>query len=207
MCLSDLSTAKSKLARIDSKAIPNAAFCSTSTDLEIEKVLAKYPVKQKSTRHGILTRLTGELFHKFGWQLSELIVRAHYDRNSANVNTGLGDHIREFNTLWKSILEKTLDSFSVSERAIYAELHTSRQQEAFFIIRSFAHLANGSDFPIAQLSLADRITATQPGAKLIIDKLIALEAIKKMANARPNSRSALYRWIANEATCSLGPRV
>ena len=187
---------KWKSAKIESKTV-GKSFLSTSTDREIEKVLSKYPVKQRSTRHGILTKLTGELSHKFGWQLSELIIRAHYGRNNANINTGLGDHIREFNTLWKSILEKTRDTFSESERIIYAELSTSRQQEGFFIIRSFARLANGNEFPIAQLSLADRVSVTQPGAKVIIDKLITLEAIKKTANARTNSRSALYRWIAS----------
>jgi hypothetical protein len=109
--------------------------------------------------------------------------------------------------LWGSILERTRDSFSEAERAIYGQLQTSHQQETFFIIRSFAALAGGSDFPIAQLSLADRISATQPGVKWIIDKFIALQAIKKTADARPNNRSALYRWIASQATCCLGPRV
>jgi hypothetical protein len=57
---------------------------------------------------------------------------------------------------------------SASERRIFEQLNTDPQQEAFMLIRSFAHLAKGNDFPVAQLSLADRLKITQPGAPFYI---------------------------------------
>src|SRR5262249_53489867 len=139
-----------------------------------------------------------ELFCKFGYELSEAIVEAHYRRNETNINTSLDAHKREFGALWQYIISKTIDTFSASERAIYDQLQTDPQQEAFFIIRSFANLRSSDDFPVAQLSLADRLSITQPGAGCVIEKLSELKAIKRTAKARINSRPALYRWIANQ---------
>jgi len=59
-------------------------------------VLAKYPIAQKGTRHSVLLKLTGELSHKFGFELSERIVAQHYELYRDNVTTGLDDHMREF---------------------------------------------------------------------------------------------------------------
>jgi hypothetical protein len=187
------------LTKIASKSLAKSrSFASTSTDNLIERILLKYPIKQKSTRNGVLVKLAGELFCKFGYELSEAIVEAHYVRNESNINTSLDEHRREFEALWQYIINKTIDTFSASEQAIYDQLNTDPQREAFFIVRSFAHLRNGEDFSIAQLSLADRLSITQPGAKCVIDRLIDLRAIKKTADARINSQAAHYRWIANQ---------
>jgi hypothetical protein len=66
------------------------------------------------------------------------------------------------------------------------------------LIRSFARLAKGNDFPVAQLSLADRLSITQPGARCVISKLAdpRVRAIEKTMDACVNSKSARYRWIA-----------
>jgi hypothetical protein len=71
-------------------------FWSASTRRLIKKILAKYPIKAKSTRHGILVKLTGELFHKFGRRLAERIIREHYDLYKDNVTTPFKEHMREF---------------------------------------------------------------------------------------------------------------
>jgi len=68
-------------------------------------VLAKYPIAQKGTRHSVLLKLTGELSHKFGFELSERIVAQHYELYRDNVTTGLDDHMREFRNAWKSFRE------------------------------------------------------------------------------------------------------
>src|SRR4030095_9893983 len=172
-------------------------FLSASTGTLIEKLLSKYPVKKTSTRNGILLKMAGELFVKFGWDLSKLIVEEHYRRNISNVGSPVDVHMRDFANMWSFILDQTISTFSPVERAIYDKLRTLPQREAFLLIRSFAHLHKGEDFPVAQASLADRTNVTQPGAKWSIERLIELVAIKKTADARVNSRPALYRWTAN----------
>jgi hypothetical protein len=179
-------------------------FLSASTGTLIEKLLSKYPVKKTSTRNGILLKMAGELFVKFGWDLSKLIVEEHYRRNISNVGSPVDVHMRDFANMWSFILDQTISTFSPVERAIYDKLRTLPQREAFLLIRSFAHLHKGEDFPVAQASLADRTNVTQPGAKWIIERLIELVAIKKTADARVNSRPALYRWTANTDELPMG---
>jgi len=154
-------------------------FCSASTERLIEAILVKHPVKTKSTRNGVLLKLAGELFHKFGRQLSERIVRQHYDLHKNNVTTPLRDHMREFAAAWNSFLSKAIKSLSPSEREKFDQLQTEPQREGFMLIRSFSNLVNGGDFPVSQLSLADRLSLTQPGAGCVISKLIEVRAIGK----------------------------
>jgi hypothetical protein len=161
----------------------------------IEQIVVKYPIKTKSTRNGILLKLAGELFHKFGRQLSERIVSQHYKHYEGNVTTSVKEHMCEFAVAWDSFLSKTIKSLSVLERRIFDQLKTDPQREGFILIRSFSNLANGSDFPISQLSLADRLSITQPGAGWVISKLVELRAMEKTADALVNSRSARYRWL------------
>jgi hypothetical protein len=170
-------------------------FCSASTERLIEAILVKYPVKTKSTRNGVLLKLAGELFHKFGRRLSERIVRRHYDLYEKNVTTPLRDHMREFAAAWNSFLSRAIKSLSASERERFDQMQTEPQREGFMLIRSFSNLVNGGDFPISQLSLADRLSVTQPGAGCVISKLIEVRAIEKTADARLNSRSARYCWL------------
>jgi len=171
-------------------------FWSASTCRLIKEILAKHPIKAKSTRNGVLMTMTGELFHKFGRQLSERIVRAHYDAYKNNVATPLKEHMREFKGAWDDFLGKTIASLSQSERRIFEQLNTEAQIGAFLLIRSFSKLAN-SDFPVGLFSLADRLSITPPGASCVISKLIGLGAIEKTADPKINSKSARYRWTAN----------
>jgi DNA-binding MarR family transcriptional regulator len=128
--------------------------------------------------------------------LSEQIIRQHYELNDKNVATPLKEHLREFAAAWDLFLNTAIKSLSASERRIFDQLNTDPQREAFMLIRSFARLAKGNDFPVAQWSLADRLTITQPGAGCVISKLEALGAIKKTMDARVNNKSARYRWTA-----------
>ena len=169
-------------------------FFSCSTQRLIAEVLVKYPIRRKGTRYRILAKLVGELFRKFGYALSEQIVRQHYGANDGNVRTGLAEHLHEFRQAWKSFRKKELARLSPSERQRFDKLQTEAQREAFFLCRSFAKLNN--EFPLSQASLADRISITRQGAGYVIARLIELGTIKKTAEARPHSRSACYRWIA-----------
>jgi hypothetical protein len=170
-------------------------FCSPSTERLIEQIIVKYPIEAKSTRNGILLKLAGELFHKFGRQLSERIVRQHYALNRNNVTTPVGEHMREFAVAWDSFFTKAIESSSAAERRIFDQLNTDPEREGFMVIRSFSKLAIGGDFPIAQLSLADRLGITQPGVRWVIFKLMELGAIEKTMDAQINSKSARYRWL------------
>jgi hypothetical protein len=186
----------SEIREADNSSYSSDGFYSPSTKKLIDQIIVKYPIKAKSTRNGVLLKLAGELFHKFGRQLSEQIVRQHYDTYRQNVTTTLKEHVREFAAVWDSFLSNAIRSLSASELRIFDELTTPPQQEAFMLIRSFARLAKGNDFPLAQLSLADRLSITQPGAGCVISKLVELRTIEKTADARVNSKSACYRWIA-----------
>jgi len=150
--------------------------------------------------HGELPKLlAGDLFNKFGWHLSLAIVEEHYCRNRANITSSPETNIREFERIWEGIRNKKIEALSASERSIYEKLNTSSQQEAFFIVQSFDYCRNESaDFPLAQLSLADRLNFTQRGAGYLIRRLKDLGTIKKTAEARIHNRPATYRWTANE---------
>jgi hypothetical protein len=167
-------------------------FFARSTQKLIENVLAKYPVLKTGTRNGILVKFVGELFRKFGYTLSERIVRQHYSANEANVRTPLAEHLGEFQKAWKSFVKNELARMSHSERERFDNLQTEPQREAFFLCRSFAKL--NSEFPLSRASLADRISVTPQGAGCVIDKLLEVGAIERTAEARPHSRSACYRW-------------
>ena len=172
------------------------SFFSTSTGKLIQGILTKHPIKAKSTRNSVLMALIGELSHKFGRQLSERIVRQHYDLYKENVTTPLKEHMREFTEAWESVLEKSIKSLPESERRIFDQLDTEPQREAFLLIRSFSKLAT-SDFPVGLYSVADRLSITPQGASYVIRKLEKAEVIEKTADARINSKSARYRWTAN----------
>jgi hypothetical protein len=182
----------------DNSSCSSNGFCSSSTNRLIDQIINKYPIEVKSTRNGILMKLAGELFHKFGRELSEQIIRQHYELNEKKVSTPLKEHVREFAGAWDSFLSNAIKSLSASERRIFNQLNTGPQREAFMLIRSFARLAKGNDFPVAQLSLADRLSITQPGAGCVISKLAdpRARAIEKTMDACVNSKSARYRSIA-----------
>jgi hypothetical protein len=169
-------------------------FFAGSTQKLIENVLAKHPISRQGTRNGILAKLVGELFRKFGYALAEQIVAQHYHANGGNVRTELAEHLREFRQAWKSFRKKELARLSHSERVRFDKLQTEPQQEAFFLCLSFAQLR--TQFPLSRASLADRLSITPQGAGYVVDKLVEVGAIKKTAEAKPHSRAACYRLIA-----------
>jgi hypothetical protein len=177
------------------------SFFAGSTQRVIEEVMLKYPINRKGTRNGILARLVGELFRRFGFVLSEKIVRQHYRVNEANLTTSLPEHLREFQSAWKSFRKKEMARLADSERERFDKLQTEPQREAFFLCRSFANLKN--EFPLSQASLADRLGITRPGAAYVIDRLLEVGAIKKTADAKPHSKPAYYKWTARDQTAPI----
>ena len=159
-------------------------------------MVKKHPITKRGSRNAVLVQLTGELFYKFGIELSERIVDRHYQLYKANVGTQRIEHMRQFRAAWQSFLSNEQKRLTDSERAVLAKLHTEPQREAYFLCRSFSRVANGASFPVAQLSLADRLGVTQQGAGYVIAKLMEVGAIKKTSSAEPNKRSACYQWIA-----------
>jgi DNA-binding MarR family transcriptional regulator len=171
----------------------HSCFASAATKELIEKMLAKFEIKTKSIRSKTLARMTGELLHKFGRQLSEQIVRWHYQLYQEHFAASLTAHMREFNAAWDRFRKQEIQKFSAKEHAIFEQLGSEPQREAFLLLRSFSSHAGGADFPIGQSSLADRLSITQPGASYVIARLAELGAIKKTANAVTNSKAARYR--------------
>ncbi len=174
-------------------------FLSPTTPKLIEDTIAKHPISAKGTRHKLLATLTGDLIHKFGFTLSCDIVQLHWATYVKNLTTEYPEHFREFGTIWNSLLKDIINNFSATELGIYDKLNTTPQQEAFMLLRSFAYLADGEPFPIAQNSLADRLGQTQQGVSYIIKLLVGLEAITPTEKARINRRAARYRWLPTYA--------
>ena len=169
-----------------------SGFASCSTQRLIDELLEKYPITKKGTRHGVLVKLTGELSHKFGFELSERIVAQHYALYHDKVTTGHDDHMREFRNAWKSFRKEKEKQMTDAERVRFDKLQTEPQREAFLLCRSFAELKK--EFPLSQSSLADRVGVTQQGAGYVIEKLISVGAIEKTADAKTNLKSAYYKW-------------
>jgi TOTE conflict system primase-like protein len=173
---------------------PSSSFASGTTKELIEKILTKFAIKTKSTRSETLVRITGELLHKFGQGLSERIIRWHYERYQENITTPLADHLKEFNAAWGRFLKRDIERLSPQERSIFEQLRSEPLREAFLLLRSFSSHASRSDFPVAQLSLADRLSISQRGASYVIARLAELGAIEKTANSVTNSKVARYKW-------------
>jgi hypothetical protein len=174
-------------------------FASCSTQRLIDEVLAKYPITQRGTRNAVLAKLIGELYHKFGFCLSEQIVAQHYELYRDKVTTGRDDHMREFRNAWRSFRGKKEKEMTGSERILFDKLQTEPQREAFLLCRSFAALKK--EFPLSQSSLADRLAVTQQGAGYVIAKLIKAGAIKKTVDAKTNRESACYKWNLRLPAC------
>jgi hypothetical protein len=198
-----LSLVKEANSYFTAKGQGRNGFFAGSTEKLIAEVLAKYPVRTKGTRNGMLTKLAGELFRKFGLALAEQIVRQHYQINADNVTTGLAEHLREFREAWKSFRKKELARLSPSEREKSDKLSTEAQREGFFLCRSFANLK--SEFPISQASLADRLSLTKTGAGYVIYRLLGVGVIEKTAAAKAHVRSAHYKWT-RDYRCDPGKR-
>src|SRR6266513_1807996 len=114
---------------------------SLSTKPEVEKILARYPVVQKGTRHSVLIQLVGHLTNKFGREAAQRIVEEHFRRNQQNIRSTLDEHLREFATAWQGMRKTLVDRFSPQERQKFEALETDRQHEGFLIVRAFAGLA------------------------------------------------------------------
>jgi hypothetical protein len=171
-------------------------FFASSTLRLIDEVVAKYPVAKKGTRNGVMVKLVGELFFKFGFTVSEQIVTRHYQINAQNVTTSLAEHLAEFRNAWKSFRKKELARLSKPERQRFDILQTEPQREAFLLCHSFGKVR--TEFPVSQASLADRLSITPPGVGVVIAKLIEVGALKRTAPPRPHKSSAFYSWTANQ---------
>jgi hypothetical protein len=172
-------------------------YYSLSTEPLIETVLRRHPIERIATRNGVLLQLVGELFHKFGRNVSEGIVREHYCRYRDHVRTSLDEHMREFGVAWDGLARKIANALSPCERRKLDQLRSTAQLEAFFIIRAFAGAAlhNGCpEFPIAQSSLADRLGITPPGAADVIRNLIDAGIINLVQPYQRHKTSARYLW-------------
>ena len=171
---------------------------SLSTKPEVEKILARYPVVQKGTRHSVLIQLVGHLANKFGREAAQRIVEDHYRLNQKNIGSTLNEHLHEFATAWEGMRKTLVDKLGPEERQKFEALETERQREGFLIVRAFAGLAElkgKNDFPISQESLADRLSMTRPGAGKLISRLCGLGIIAQTQPCVIHKESARYCWL------------
>ena len=172
-------------------------YYSLSTEPIIETLLTRYPIERVATRNSVLLQLIGDLFHKFGRNVSERIAREHYWRYQNRVRTPLDEHMREFGVAWDGLAQKIADALSSRERRKLDQLRSTAQREAFCIIRAFAGAAlhNGRrDFAISRSSLADRLGITPPGAGDVIRNLIEVGVIDLVQSCQPHKTSARFSW-------------
>jgi hypothetical protein len=174
---------------------------SLSTKREVEKILARYPIGQKGTRHNVLVQLVGHLINKFGREAAQRIIEEHFCRNRENIRSPLEEHLFEFDAAWDGMHELVVKSFSPAEQRAFNSLGTGprskHQREAFLIVRAFAGYAEHQeehDFQISRASLADRLSMTPPGAGEVIKKLCKLEIIAPTKPCVIHKESARYCW-------------
>jgi hypothetical protein len=171
---------------------------SLSTRPLIGQLLINHPVERKGTRNGVLMGLIGDLVHKFGRDVSERIVKEHYERYRENIATSFEEHMGDFASGWKGMISKIINSLSPAERKSFASLGTEHQREGFVIVRAFAGAAQSKreiDFQIARASLADRLSITPPGAAEVIRKLHDVGAIERTDCYVRHRSSARYLWV------------
>jgi hypothetical protein len=169
-----------------------------STEPRVEALLARYPIKQKGTRNGVLMQLIGDLIHWFGREAAERIVEEHFRRNQANIRSSLEEHRLEFAIAWEGMREKLVGSLAAEEKQAFKALTSEHQREGFLIVRAFAGFAEykkEKDFPISRASLADRLSLTPPGAAGVIRKLCELKIIDRTQGPVTHKESARYRWL------------
>jgi hypothetical protein len=171
---------------------------SLSTKPEVEKILARYPVVQKGTRHSVLIQLVGHLTNKFGREAAQRIVEEHYRLNQENIRSPLEEHLREFDVAWSGMRKKLQAEFHPEERQKFDDFETENQREGFLIVRAFAGLAEQrkeKDFQISRASLADRLSMTPPGAGKVILKLRKEAVIASTQPCVIHKESARYCWL------------
>jgi len=143
-------------------------------------------------------QLIGDLIHKFEREAAQQIVEEHYRRNQENIRSALDEHRREFATAWEGMRKKLVDSLSPAEQQAFDALASEHQREGFLIVRAFAGAAkhkHENDFPIAQASLADRLSITQPGAGDVIRKLCEVKVITQTQGYIRHKKSAQFCWL------------
>jgi len=171
---------------------------SLSTRPLIEGLLLHYPVQRKGTRNGILMNLIGDLVHKFGREISQRIVKEHYERYQGQIGTPLDEHMRDFTTGWNGLVSKIVESLSPAEANRFDTLRSEHQREGFLIVRAFAGAAEhkgNKEFEISQSSLADRLNITPPGAADVIRKLCELKVIAQTQGYVRHKKSAQFCWL------------
>lgn len=176
---------------------------SLSTRPLIEALLLRYPVERKGTRNGILMSLIGDLVHKFGREISQRIVKEHYEKYQDQIGTPLDEHMRDFITGWNGLVSKIVESLSPAETNRFDSLRSEHQREGFLIVRAFAgaaHHKREADFPIAWASLADRLNITPPGAGHVIRKLCETKIIEQRQCAIRHKSTARFAWVIGELT-------
>ena len=167
------------------------------TRVEIEKILARYPITQKGIRHGVLVRMVGELSYKFGREAARRIAEELYRLNEQNIGSSPDDHLCEFDAAWAGMRQTHVRELSPEEERAFSNLETEHQRDGFFIVRAWAGVAEHKgekDFPISRVSLADRLSMTGPGASKVIVKLCE----KVIAPTQPYQRHkhpARYCWL------------
>jgi hypothetical protein len=117
------------------------SYWSSSTKPVVEKILARYPIAQKGTRHSVLVQSVGHLTNKFGREAAQRIIEEHFRRNQENIRSTLEEHLREFAAAWDGMRKTLVAEFCPEERQKFEKLETERQREGFLIVRAFAGYA------------------------------------------------------------------
>jgi hypothetical protein len=169
-----------------------------STKPEVEKILTRYPIAQKGTRHGVLVQLVGHVANKFGRETAQRIVEEHFRRNQKNIRSTLDEHRQEFAAAWDGMHNKLVAELSETAKQAFDRLNIEHQREGFLIVRAFAGYAEHKgehDFQISRASLADRLNMTPPGAGKVILKLCKDNVIAPTRPCVVHKESARYLWL------------
>jgi hypothetical protein len=173
---------------------------SFSSPYRGDEWLKTFGITEVSTRNSKLSGLVGEVFHQVGHSMAHRLALCQFRQKTVLTKANEAEHMESFKQLWSGLYADWVRSLTGEEKAIYNQLVTDNERDAFRIIRSYAGKAKEDgvmDFPVVRDNLGERLGMSGKGAGKVRDKLAKLEAIRKTANFVCNKAAARFRWIAD----------
>ena len=163
-------------------------------------LLEEFTIKTVATRHNLLLKFTGQLFHQVGREMAEKFATEQFARCRCKTKADVAEHRVDFSDCWSGLHRKWLATLSPAERTAFDGLATDWASDAFRIIRSYAKKATADhlpDFPIVRDDLAARIGMTGPGAGQLVQRFCneAAGILERTQECVPHKTAARYRWL------------
>lgn len=175
---------------------------SLSLYVRLVPLLDEFVITRVGSRHNLLLKLTGHLFHQVGRDMAERFAVEQYARKKCRTDADKAGHLKEFGECWTGLHQEWLRSLTPTETVTFDKLVTDWERDAFRIIKSYARKAvtdGQADFMIVRDDLAARIGMTGAGAGLLVQRFCEAGILQRTAEYVPHKTAARYRVVTQEA--------